>query len=708
MPVSTKNVITVISSFKKPFAKNEIISRILSSSSENKNKIKGKRRRKDSASRAQQKDIEKINSVINALASAGYLVRKKKNFAPGHALAAEGIIRINSSGNGIVQSRHAGEIIIKKNEVQLAHNNDKVSVELIDFFRGAFYGRVKSVLSTKHLRFFARLSRISGSQVYFAPLDVSGSDELCADRRGIKDIDRSLDGQHLFLIKPENDMTGHVQNCTVEKIFHIDDEEYDILRVMIKNSLPGEYPDFQELIDLESGIQEHHLADRTDFRSLFSVTIDGDNAKDYDDAVSIEKSGKNYRLYVHIADVSAYVEKGSRLDHEAFSRGTSYYLGNKVIPMLHEKLSNDLCSLKEKVDRLTMTVEMLFDKTGGLLEKKFHISIIKVNKRLTYKTADSYIDRDDSSRFTRSMKLMHDLSRILKSMRLKKGRLDLNLADVELVYENNLFRSIEYSDRLRSHSIIEEFMLSANEVVAEELTKKGVPSLYRVHERISDDSIDSLTNFVRMLNLKLKKSGNIGISIQNMLENAKGNDNEHVINLIVLKSLMQAYYGVEPLGHFGLGFENYTHFTSPIRRYPDLVVHRCLKSIISNHKIPYTMNELIHIGEKSSELERVAQSAERDLLKIKSCRFMKNRIGETFGGIVSGIVKSGFFVSLIEYPIEGMVPLFLLDDDYYDNYDDYTVIGRKTNRTFRLGQKIQVKLKEVKIDRMMIDFSVVR
>ena len=706
MPLSARTIFTAIAGMKKPFTRDEIIAKVIQPPAEGKNRIRGKKRKKATSQRTLQRDTEKVNGILKALADSGFIVRHKKSFSQVRPLAIEGSVRINTSGNGIVEWNDDVSVIIKKGDVNFAHNNDRVTVELSDYHRGVFYGRVRSVVSTKHERFFAKLSRISGNTVYFQPLDVGGSDELCASLPGIGDAGKILDGKHFYLIRPEREVTGYTQNCTVLKSFRADDDESDILRVTIKNSLPEQYPPMPGLDELEGMISEPFAGERVDYRKDLTVTIDGDNAKDFDDAVSVRTSGKNYLLCVHIADVSAYVKKGSRLDAEAFRRGTSYYLGDTVIPMLPEKISNDLCSLREKVDRLTVTAEMIFGPDGTLIERKFCTSIIRVSKRLTYRIADGYLDRNDRSRYTAMLKTMHELSVILKRKRLRNGRLDLNLADVELVYENGKFREIRYSERLRSHSIIEEFMLSANEVVAEELTRRNVPSLYRVHEKISDENIDSLSRFVKLFSLKLKKSGNIGVGIQNMLDSARGNDHEHVVNLIVLKSLMQAYYGVEPLGHFGLGFENYTHFTSPIRRYPDLVVHRCLKSLLAGMPLPYSMNDLVRIGEQSSELERAAQNAERDLVKLKSCRFMKDRVGETFPGIVSGVVKSGFFVSLVDYPVEGMVPFHLLDDDYYEIYDDYSVIGRRTGRTYRLGQKVQVKLRDVKIDRMMIDFSV--
>jgi ribonuclease R len=284
---------------------------------------------------------------------------------------------------------------------------------------------------------------------------------------------------------------------------------------------------------------------------------------------------------------------------------------------------------------------------------------------------------------------------------------DLDLPDHELIYENQDMKDIVFAKRLRSHLIIEEFMLSANEVVSRALTENDIPALYRVHENISDEKMQSLSNFLRTLGITLKAKTNIGVALQRVIDQVKGKEYEQVVNFIILKSFMQAYYGAEPLGHFGLGFLDYTHFTSPIRRYPDLIVHRCLKSLLDKNKPPYDTSVLEEIGEKSSEMERVAQNAERDLFKLISCRFMEDKVGEVFDAVISGIGRAGFFVALLDKPVEGMVPLRFLTDDYYlIKEDEYTVIGRKLGRRFRMGDRVRVRLKEVFYESMRIDFEV--
>ncbi|MFC1669156.1 ribonuclease R family protein [Spirochaetota bacterium] len=697
MPISSKNIITFINSCGKTFSKHDIINR----QAENR-RTRKKGKKKKPTHGISQKDSKNIEHILNKLQSLNFIRKSRKGFVILKPLQVEGNIVINTSGDSIVFYNDE-DIIIKKRDINNAFNGDRVIVNIINVKHGFIFGEVKKVINRKKEDYIAKLIIKNQGKCIFKLIDVQGDVEAISSDDKIK-----LELNDYALIKLQNKISKNRQYCSIEKIINPEDEDYDLNRLIIKHSLPSPHNIYNELQRIKNSIPENELSNRKDYRKKFTVTIDGENAKDFDDAISVEKSGDNFIIFVHIADVSAFVAVKSELDVEAMSRGTSYYLGNSVIPMLPEILSNDLCSLREGVDRLTLSAELTIDKFGNTVKSTFHRGIINVDKRLTYKNSNEILLKRKPAQLFNELTTMYELSNTLKRKRLKQGRLDLNLPEVELFFEKDSITDIRLTERLKSHFIVEEFMLTANEAASLTIRNKNIPALYRIHETISPEKINALSIFFKLYNIKMKKAGNKGYNIQKILEQVKGHDVEHVINLVVLKSLMQASYSNEPLGHFGLGFADYTHFTSPIRRYPDLIVHRCLKSIIENKPAPYSHEGLAIIGDKSSELERIAQKAERDMVKLKSCRLMADKIGQNYSAVISGIAKFGFFVTLQELPIEGMVPMrFLTDDFYLVNEDEYTIIGRKYNRRFRLGDMITVKLEDVDIDMMRIDFSVV-
>ncbi|MFH0974254.1 MAG: VacB/RNase II family 3'-5' exoribonuclease [Spirochaetota bacterium] len=707
MPIASKRIVTYINENDPPFTARDITKSLLSPPVKEKKAKAGKHKKKGGSRESEA--LSKVGTVLNALVSIGYLEKKRKTYVKNRRFRLSGKLILNSSGNGVLKTNDGDEIIISKDQINKARNNDKVEGRLTDFRDGVYSGEIIKVLERKREQYFAKVMNRSGNYIYFKLLDTYGEMDVCAGT--------SKEGQKadFAILRLTDKYISGKQECVVESFFSNEDK-YDVDRIVAKHSLPGAHKEYAELDGVENKVMKAEARGRKDYTKLFTITIDGERAKDFDDAVSLDVTDSGYVLYIHIADVSSYVKKGSELDREAFKRGTSYYLGNSVIPMLPELLSNNLCSLKEGEKRLTLSVEISFDKNGNETGRSFYRGIIKVDKRMTYVSADMAIDGTDgeAKKKEKKNKNLHDvlshmfeLASKLKENRLKRGRIDLNLPDYELIYDKDSMKDIRFALRLRSHLVIEEFMLSANEVVSRVLTENNIPALYRVHENISDEKMQTLRNFLRTLGISLKATSNIGVALQKVVDQVKGKEFEKVVNFIILKSFMQAYYGAEPLGHFGLGFADYTHFTSPIRRYPDLIVHRCLKSLIDKTALPYEASELGPIGEQSSELERIAQNAERDLFKLISCRFMQSEIGEVFEAVVSGIGKAGFFVALIDRPIEGMVPLRFLTDDYYlVNDDEYTVTGRKLGKRYRIGDRVRVRLKEVFYDTMRIDFEV--
>ena len=689
--MSTKSIIGSIEKLPELFSKGDL-QKLLQ-----KKRDERKSRRKE-AGTLTSKDIAVIENTLQSMILAGFLVKEKSKFRR-KSLVIEGTLSVNQSRDTVIKYNEQ-EILVKRDDTGSGQRGDTVSARIYELRRGFFCAEVVKIHKRKKDFHIARITGKSGSLATLRLLDVPGDIESCANIKK----NNVTKNDYAVVTLTGGYLSGRAESV-IREVFSEDNEDYDFTRIKNRHSLPDDHSYFSESEE-NLAIPESELKNRKDYTRLFTVTIDGDTAKDFDDAVSIRTSGKNTKIYVHIADVSAYVKPGSKIDAEAFARGTSFYLGNRVIPMLPEKLSNDLCSLREGVPRYTLTAEMNFDKSGNLVKFEAFRGIIRVNRRLTYTKADELISSKGMGQLNRTLQKMYRFAKLINEKRIKDGRLDLNLTDVEVIYDRNHVKEIRFATRLKSHILIEEFMLSANEAVSRELKEKNTPSLYRVHEKMSDENIESLKKFLTVLGLKIDRTLPLGRSVQEILWRVRGKPYEQVVNLVVLKSMMSAYYGIEPLGHFGLGFLDYTHFTSPIRRYPDLIVHRCLKSLIDSSAPPYKVSELIQIGEKSSAMERVAQKAERDMVKMKSCRIMKNRIGEVFDVVISGVSKYGMYVSIIEMPIEGMIPLRNLTDDYYMlKEDDFTITGRKYNRRFRLGDKIRARLSLVDIDMLRIDFE---
>lgn len=701
MTVSNKKVISVIETLPFVFTRKTLQDLVIKKNEKPQPEKKGRSKKK--APYKPQKDISKIEETLSALVSIGFIAKEKKGLKKTGSLEFEGEIKINTSGDATAQFNDT-DILIKKTDTNFASNNDRVQIKIYDYKKGFFYGKVTEITKKDKLIYAAKIQRKTGPAAILSLLDAQSDIEvICSNTT--KDV---KPGDYAIVGLTGKTISGR-RECKIVKTYNDDNEEFDFIRVKIKHSLPDSYSSDYDKIDPESLIPEDELKNRKDYTKLFTVTIDGETAKDFDDALSIKVNKKTTKLYVHIADVSAYVQKGSDMDREAFERGTSYYLGNKVIPMLPEIISNEICSLQEGVERYTLTAEMLFDANGNMTKFEAFRGIIKVNKRLTYEGTDKILKKKGFGSLNANLRNMMKLAETLNKKRNNSGRLNLSITDQEIVYDNDKIKEIVFARRLKSHMLIEECMLSANKAVSKELKEKSIPTLYRVHEQISDENFESLKAFMKILGIKVSGGKNSGINLQEVLQKVAGKPYEQVVSLVILKSMMQAFYGPEPLGHFGLGFTDYTHFTSPIRRYPDLVVHRCLKSFIDSSAPPYNMHQLLETGEKSSTMERIAQKAERDLIKIKSCRLLKNSIGMEFEALISGMTRFGLFVSLIEMPIEGMIPLKNMKDDYYKvNEDEYTVIGQRSGRVFRLGDKLKVKLVQADIDLLRIDFEPVK
>ncbi len=449
---------------------------------------------------------------------------------------------------------------------------------------------------------------------------------------------------------------------------------------------------------------------RMDLKDLITVTIDGERAKDFDDAVSIRLTQNGYRLWVHIADVGYYVGWDSPVDKEARKRGTSVYFPDRVIPMLPRELSEDLCSLRPKVERLSFTVEMDFDREGSRLSAKFYPSIIVSDERMTYTSVKRIlVDHDIREReryeyLLRDFELMNELCGVLRKRRLERGSLDFDLPEPEILLDlQGRPEAVLRAERNLAHMIIEEFMIAANEAVAEHLESLGVPSLYRIHEEPDPMKLEDILRVMHPLAGLKRKTLKAG-DFSKLLIDIKGSAGEEVINYMILRSLKQARYSHVNVGHFGLASKSYTHFTSPIRRYPDLVVHRILREVLtkkrlSDNRIRELEGLLPDIAFHSSRMERLADEAEREVLDAMRVWFMKDKVGEEYDGMVVSITPYGMKVRLRDYYVEGFIHVSHMTDDFYRyNERSISLSGRNTGRIFRIGDQLKVRVDKVDVD----------
>lgn len=507
----------------------------------------------------------------------------------------------------------------------------------------------------------------------------------------------------------------------VEILGYPDEPGVDVLSIIKKYELPLDFPEKvkRQVQQIPDEVLREDLVGREDFRHLKTITIDNEDAKDLDDAVSIEKTSDGYRLGVHIADVSYYVEEKSPLDVEALKRGCSVYLVDRVIPMLPPKLSNGICSLNPRADRLTMSVIIDFDSEANIKSYKITPGVIKTCERMTYTQVNKILEEEDKESIERfdylveDLHWMKELAEKLSHKRFARGSLDFELDEAKVILDENGHPvDVVKEERRISSSIIEEFMIVANEVVAEHIFWLKIPLVYRIHENPDEEKINSLKEFLYNFGYTLKGTQNLKPkSLQQILEQVKGKPEQRLINTMLLRSLRQARYSGVNFGHFGLASLYYTHFTAPIRRYPDLIVHRILRKQLQNDIDQKQEKKLVKIVERvaklSSERERVAEEAERESVDLKIAEYMASRIGETYEAIVSGVTSFGIFVEL-DNTIEGLVHVSHMEDDYYHfNEKTMALIGERTGKTFRIGDVVQVKVYNVNIAERHIDFVLV-
>ncbi|MBO8131104.1 MAG: ribonuclease R [Candidatus Marinimicrobia bacterium] len=663
-------------------------------------------------------DYSIFKKVIKRLSEKGRIERGRKHtfrYPDMDEKTVTGTITLKSKGFGFVKTDSGNEIFIGSYDILNAFDGDKVLVHVYKKQKGKLpEGKVVKILERATKTFYGTLKR-RGGKFYLLPEKPEHPTEILITNKipGMKD-GKLVEVKNLRWDDPNAYTTGEVV-----KIIGDFKSPYKDIEVVIKMfDLPREFPKalLKEVDELENPNITEELKYRKDLRDKEIFTIDPINARDFDDAVSIEINEKgNYLLGIHISDVSHFVKPGTLLDREALKRGLSVYFAETVIPMLPERLSGDLCSLKPGEERLTITIDMELDRKGNLLNYDIYQSVIESKRRFTYEEVQEIIDTGKGD-FADTLKLMRDVSKLLYDKRRMTGSIDFDIP--EPVFEmgrEGIPLDIRPSIRLDSHRLIEEFMLLANKTVAEHIsiTRKSekLPFIYRVHEKPSEEAINNLYDILARLGLSMKKPEQFNPSdLQEILEKVEKFPFKNLVEILALRSMAKAKYSTKPIGHFGLAFKYYTHFTSPIRRYPDLMVHRLLKYYEEKRgkeEIRLLRRRLRNIAKKSSENELKSLEAEREYIKIKQTRFLKNKIGDRFKGIISGIANYGFFVEISDFLVDGFVHVRTLYDDYYV-YDgeNHAIVGKKYGKKYRLGDIVEVIIKEVSIEDRRIDLEI--
>jgi len=504
-----------------------------------------------------------------------------------------------------------------------------------------------------------------------------------------------------------------------------DDPGLDSEIIIHKYDLPDAFPSavLKEASAIPQELLPAEISARKDLRNLNFFTIDGENARDFDDAVAISsQAGQRYTLYVSIADVSHYVKEGSSLDKEAFWRGTSVYFPQRALPMVPPQLSNGICSLHPEEDRLCLAVALEFDSQGRLIDARFFPSVIRSHARLTYTMVKEMLQQGNRELIARhpliyeDLRAMAELGQALRARRRERGSIDFDLPEPEVILDVwGQVEEIVRAERHVGHQLIEEFMIATNEAVASFLARVDVPFLRRVHEPPEEKKVADFQEFVSHLGYRFSIKGKLQPNIfQRLLEQARGKREEKSVNYLLLRSMKQARYSEKSLGHFALASTHYLHFTSPIRRYPDLVVHRILKEVLQSEEMKEKRRQRWHnmlpkIAEHSSLRERVAMEAEREIVERKKVQFMRDKVGQEFNGYISGILPFGFFVELEDYFIEGLVHLTRLPEDRYQFLETkHMLIGERRGRIFRLGDRVRVRVDAADLVRRQVDFSLLQ
>ena len=669
-----------------------------------------------------QKDMNKFENLLKELSKEGeiYITKKKRYILPEKLNLFRGRIQGNERGYAffIPDDEKVNDFFIPANTLNGAMHKDRVMVKLsrkVSSNKKA-EGEVIKVLKRMNAQVVGTFEK-SNNFGFLVPDDrrISGDIFIPAGK-----MNGAVSGQKVVVnIEKWPEARRNAEGRICEIIGDKDKRDIDILCIIKGHNLKEEFPEkvINQTELINETVTEKSIEGRKDFRNIKMITIDGEDAKDLDDAVSVELLENNcFRLGVHIADVSNYVTKNSPLDREALKRGTSVYLVDRVIPMLPKRLSNGICSLNPKTDRLCLSVIMDIDSFGEVYNHKIYESVINIDERMTYTDVYSIIEENDKElikkyrHIYKDLQNMRKLSEILSQKRKKRGAIDFDFGESKITLnEQGYAVDIKKVELTIANKIIEEFMILCNETVAQEFFEKQIPFIYRIHEKPDSEKIEVFAQLVHNFGYKLKNTKKIhSKNLQDLINKIKGQKEENLISNILLRSLKKAKYSHINQGHFGLASNNYCHFTSPIRRYPDLMIHRIIKEHIHHSLTPNKRrlfeNSLPRICTACSDREREAEEAERETVELKKAEYMKNYIGEVFRGVISGVTSFGVFVQL-DNTVEGMVDIFNMeDDDYFFNENEYSLIGHNTNKNYRIGDIVDVIVLKVDVSLRRIDF----
>lgn len=615
-----------------------------------------------------------------------------------------GKIEIKKSGIGFLIRDTEEDILIPSTQLFTAFDGDKVMVRLSGKYEGRMAGTVIKVVERTE-RNIVGLFKISKHFSAVVPDNPRIHRDLYIPPDATHD---AQDGEKVVAVLTQwDDPYLNPEGKVIERLGRPGQVGVDMLTIIRSFDLPEQFPD-DVLSEAEeaAALLEKENGKRRDLTKECIYTIDPFDAKDHDDAINVEKTKTGYRLGVHIADVSHFVRAGSKLDREALRRGNSVYLPGMVVPMLPEVLSNDVCSLRPERKRLAHSVTMDFDKTGKLLKWEIFDSVIESKAKLSYEMVQEFFDSgkgiEVSSEVALNLKLSRELAQLLTKKRIAAGSLDFDLPETKIIL-NEKGEVLEMGDRIRleSHRLVEEFMLAANKAVALQAHRQRQAFLYRVHDLPDEEKISDFADIMKKLGYNFPVSGALKpVQFSRFLEKVKDAPEVDFINELMLRSMKKAVYQRENIGHFGLAFTHYTHFTSPIRRYPDLVVHRLVRLMAEggySSRVSESMPALIdRVARHCSETERTAEAAEREAIKVKQVQFMARHIGDEFTGAISGVARWGFWVRLDKLGAEGLVRISSVDDDYY-HYDEkhYRLMGKRRKRSFRMGDKVKVTVLKV-------------